>query len=146
MTQTNYGIISDIHADPRIISVAIEILKGLGAEKLLVNGDIGNQKRSIQDSQNYIAFILDSIGKSGLESYVQPGSHETLLAFDPVMDVFADRYDNLFTITNPLKAKQKDHDLLFIPGSDFLCGGEYQIGSHEKIPSGKYIKTKEGLM
>jgi len=87
--ETHYGIISDVHQDPRIVPATIEVLKKLGAEKLLINGDIGNQQRTLEDSQNYVAFILDSIGKSGLESYVQPGSHETLLAFGPVMDAFA---------------------------------------------------------
>ena len=90
--ETKYGVISDVHSDPRVVPVAIDTLKRYGAERLLVNGDIGNQQRSLQDSQNYVAFILDSIGKSGLESFVQPGSHETLLAFGPVLDHFAGQY------------------------------------------------------
>jgi Icc-related predicted phosphoesterase len=144
--ETNYGVISDVHQDPRIVPATIEVLKKLGAEKLLINGDIGNQQRTLEDSQNYVAFILDSIGKSGLESYVQPGSHETLLAFGPVMDTFADKYSNLIDTTKIPKAEQKGHNLIFLPGSDFLCGGEYQIGNHEQIPSGRYIQTQKGLM
>ena len=144
--ETHYGVISDVHQDPRIVPATIEVLKKLGAEKLLINGDIGNQQRTLEDSQNYVAFILDSIGKSGLESYVQPGSHETLLAFGPVMDVFAEKYSNLIDATKTPKAEQKGHSLIFLPGSDFLCGGEYQIGNHEQIPSGRYIQTQKGLM
>lgn len=144
--ETHYGVISDVHQDPRIVPASIEVLKKLGAEKLLINGDIGNQQRTLEDSQNYVAFILDSIGKSGLESYVQPGSHETLLAFGPVMDAFADKYSNLVDATKVPKAEQKGHSLIFLPGSDFLCGGEYQIGNHEQIPSGRYIQTQKGLM
>jgi len=144
--ETKYGVISDVHSDPRVVPLAIDTLKRHGAERLLVNGDIGNQQRSLQDSQNYVAFILDSIGKSGLESFVQPGSHETLLAFGPVLDHFAGQYSNIIDATKNRKVEQEGHDLVFLPGSDFLCGGEYQIGNHEQLPSGRYIQTKKGLM
>ncbi len=144
--EIHYGVISDVHQDPRVVPATIEVLKKLGAEKLLINGDIGNQQRTLEDSQNYVAFILDSIGKSGLESYVQPGSHETLLAFGPVIDYFADKYDNLFTISKPLKVSGKNHDLIFLPGSDWNAGGEYHIGNDERIPSGRYIQTEKGLI
>lgn len=144
--QTKYGVISDVHEDPRIVPVAIEVLKRFGAEKLLVNGDIGNQQETLKDSQDYTAFILNSIGKSGLESYIQLGSHETLLAFGPVIDALTKKYSNLIDTTKISKAEQKDHSLIFLPGSDFLCGGEYQIGNHNQIPSGRYIQTEKGLM
>ena len=138
--QTKYGVISDVHSNPRIVPLAIDALKNHGAEKLLINGDIGNQQKTLQDSQNYIAFILDSLGKSGLESFVQPGSHETLLAFGPVMEHFAEQYSNLIDVTKNQKIEQDGHHLVFLPGSDFLCGGEYQIGNNQ-TPSGKYFKN-----
>ncbi|MFO7710703.1 MAG: hypothetical protein R6V53_02980 [Candidatus Woesearchaeota archaeon] len=144
--ETHYGVISDVHQDPRIVPAAIEVLKKLGAEKLLINGDIGNHQKSLQDSQNHVAFILDSVGKSGLEAYVQPGSHETLLGFGPVMDAFAEKYSNLVDATKTPKVDQKGHSLIFLPGSDFFCGGEYQIGNHEQISSGRYIQTQKGLI
>jgi len=144
--EIKYGVISDVHSDPKVVPLAIDVLKRLGAERLLVNGDIGNQQRSLQDSQNYVAFILDSIGKSGLESFVQPGSHETLLAFGPVLEHFAEQYSNIIDATKNKKAEQEGHDLVFLSGSDFLRGGEYQIGNHEQIPSGRYIQTEQGLM
>ncbi|VVB83928.1 Uncharacterised protein [uncultured archaeon] len=144
--KTKYGVISDVHQDPRIVPLAIEALKKQGAQKLLVNGDIGNQQRTLQDSQNYISFILDSIGKSGLESFVQPGSHETLLAYGPVIDYFAEEYNNIFDTQRISQVNQNGHQLVFLPGSDFLCGGEYQIGSNEEISSGRYIQTEKGLL
>ncbi len=143
--ETHYGVICDVHQDPRIVPLAIEVLKKLGAEKLLINGDIVNKGKTLEDSQNYSAFILDSIGKSGLESFVQPGSHETLLGFEPLMEFFRNKYSNLIDATQNPKVEQKDHALIFLPGSDFLCGGEYQIGNHEQIPSGRYILTQKGL-
>ncbi|MCK5043696.1 hypothetical protein KAR52_01685 [Candidatus Pacearchaeota archaeon] len=143
--ETKYGIISDIHNDPRIVPIAINILKEKGAEKLLINGDIGNQQNTLQDSQNCIAFVLDSIGKSGLETFVQPGSHEILLAYGPVMEHFTEQYSNIIDATKNQKVEQEGHHLVFLPGSDFLCGGEYKIGNNE-VPSGKYIHTKKGLL
>ncbi len=147
-----YGVISDIHEDPRIIIPALEILVYKGAEKLLINGDIGgimsgrNFQEAIEKSQQYTAFILDQIGKSGLESFVQPGSHETLLGFEPVMEWAKEEYSNLHYIFKPFKFEQNDHDLVFIPGSDFLRGGEYHIGNNDKIPSGKYILSEKTLI
>jgi len=125
--ETKYGIISDIHEDPIIIVPAIEVLKSQGAKKLLINGDIGQRQRTIQDSQNYIACILDTIGKSGLEAFVQPGSHETVSSFHPVIEHFAKVYPNILNVLENIKVEQEDHDLVFLPGSDFLCGGEYAI-------------------
>jgi len=145
VNQTRYGIISDVHKDPRIVSTAIDVLKSLGAEKLLINGDIGNHQKTLEDSQSYIALILDSVGKSGLESWVQPGSHESLLAYSPVIDYFSKEYGNIIDATKNRKLEENGHHLVFLPGSDFLCGGEYQIGNHQ-IPSGKYIQTEKGLM
>jgi len=146
MTKVNYGVISDIHHDPRIVPVAIDVLKEAGAEKLILNGDIGNQQKTLQDSQNYIAMVIDAVGKSNLETYVQPGSHETLLAFGPVMDYFAGKFSNLIDATKNQKAEEKGHCLIFLPGTDFYCGGEFQIGNAEQLPSGRYIQTEKRLM
>jgi hypothetical protein len=142
--ETKYGVISDVHQNPGIVPMAIEVLKKLGAEKLLINGDIGSRKQTLEESQNYTAFILDSIGKSGLEAYVQPGSHETLLAFGPVLDHFSSKYSNIMDATKNRKIEQNGHQLIFLPGSDFTCGGEYQLGNDEKTPSGRIMQTLEG--
>ncbi len=141
-----YGVISDIHNNPGNVPSTIETLKNLGVEKLLINGDIANQQQTLQYSQNNVAFVLNAIGESGLESYVQPGSHESLLAFGPVMDAFAEKYSNLIDTTKTQKAEQLGHELIFLPGTDFSCGGEYQIGNNEQLPSGRYIQTQKGLI
>ncbi|MBI4144230.1 hypothetical protein HY486_03200 [Candidatus Woesearchaeota archaeon] len=146
VNETHYGIISDIHEHPEIVPITIAVLKRLGAEKLLINGDIGEKLRTLRDSQERVAFILDAIRKSGLEAYVQPGSHETLFSFGPVLEHFAGKHSNIIDATKNQKAEQKGHSLIFLPGSDFLCGGEYQIGNHDQIPSGRYIKTEKSLM
>lgn len=138
-----YGVISDVHQDPRIVPLAIQVLKQQGAEKLIVNGDIGSHQRTLEDSQNYTAFILDSIGKSGIESYVQPGSHETIGAYAPVIEHFCSKYPNLIDVIKNQKVQQNGHDLVFLPGSDFLCGGEYQIGNDPTLSTHNYIGIKK---
>jgi Icc-related predicted phosphoesterase len=146
VNEMKYGIISDVHHDPRIVPVTIDVLKKLGAEKLILNGDIGERQRSLQASQDYVAVILDAVSKSGLETYVQPGSHETVGAFKPVLENFKSKNSNLVDTLETTKVENKDHHLVFLPGSDFVCGGEYKIGSNEEIPSGLYIPTGQGMI
>jgi Icc-related predicted phosphoesterase len=136
--ETKYGVISDVHQDPRIVPLAIDVLKRQGAEKLLINGDIGNHQETPEESQQYVGFILDAIGKSGLESFVQPGSHETVGAYAPVIDYFTSKYPNIVDVLKTPKVEQKGHDLVFLPGSDFLCGGQYMLGNG--LPSGKHLQ------
>ena len=145
MVKTKYGMISDVHEDPRIVQIAIDILKKRGAKKLLVNGDIGGRMKSVEQSQAYSALILECIGKSGLESYVQPGSHETLKGFHPVIYHFSEKYPNINNILENQKREAKDHHLVFLPGSDFLCDGQYQIGNNKDIETGLY-NTKNGSL
>ncbi|MAG20430.1 hypothetical protein CL618_03285 [archaeon] len=139
-----YGIISDIHRIPvSSVEIAKDMLMEQGVDKLILNGDVGDRKESIPASQNHLGSILTIVGESGLETFVQPGSHETLLAFGPVIDHFSDTYPMIDTTKDP-KSEQPDHDLVFLLGSDFLCGGEYEMGN--EIPSGRYIKTEKGLL
>ncbi len=146
MTETKYGVISDVHQDPRIVKVAIDKLKAQGVEKLLVNGDIGIHANSLKESQQYTGFILDTIGKSGLESFVQPGSHETISSYEPVIDFFAGKYSNIIdTLKNP-KVEFGSHHLAFLPGSDWNAGGEYTFGNQDGLPTGTYIQTTKGLV
>ncbi|MDI3473703.1 MAG: hypothetical protein PWR30_26 [Candidatus Woesearchaeota archaeon] len=141
--ETIYGIISDIHNSPEKVIPAIEILRQLGAQKLIINGDISNQKKTLEESQYGIARVLNYIGMSELEAYVQPGGHESFLSFDPVIDYLTTIYPNLVDATKIRKVYQNNHTLVFLPGSDYLATGEYFIGKSKK--TGKYMKTNKGL-
>ena len=136
VNETKYGVISDIHRAPRIVIPAIEILKKLGAEKLILNGDIGN-------SQDFVGFVLNEVGKSGLESYIQPGSHEKLEDFEPVIEFFQNKYSNLINVFDNRKISCDGHDLIFMPGTDWGCGGEYVLQESGENPTGFY-KTDNG--
>ena len=136
---TKYGVISDVHEGPEIIAPALEILKKEGAKKLLINGDIGY-------NQDSTVAIIDYIGKFGLESYVQPGSHESIEEFSPVIEYLSNKYSNLIDLTKQenKKLEEKDHHLVFLPGSDFLCRGEYQIGN--ELPTETYYLHDNEIM
>lgn len=142
---TRYGIISDIHEDPRIIHPLLEALVQKGADKLIVNGDIGGNYGSLENSQKYTAYILDKIGKTGLESYVQPGGHESIAGFHPVLEFFSKKYSNIKNIFNGNKIEAHDHQVVFLPGSDFLCGGGYQFGNSDELSTGMY-ESKHGSL
>lgn len=114
--EIKYGVISDIHQNPGILPHALETLKNEGVDKLLVNGDIGTMAESLRDSQNFTAYILDNIAKTGIESYIQPGSHETVGAFEPVMRYFKDKHSNIIDVKENPKIESKDHSLVFPAG------------------------------
>lgn len=143
--EVKYGMISDIHEDPRIIVPALQVLRKLGAEKLIVNGDIGGWRGDLQSSQDYTAFILSQIAKTGMETFVQPGSHEPLVAYGPVIEHFTGKFSNIVDALRVPKIEQDGHTLVFLPGSDFTCGGEYQIGNGE-IPTGRWAKVSNKLL
>lgn len=134
MVETKYGIISDIHSDPRPLERAVDLLKQKGAQKLILNGDIGN-------SQDFVAYVVDTASKSGLETFAQPGSHEKLEDFEPVIDYMQSKHKNLINATKQRKLEAQDHELIFLPGTDWFCGGEYIISDSEQ--TGLY-KTQRG--
>lgn len=135
--ETKYGIISDVHRDSRIVAPAVQVLKSLGAQKLILNGDIGN-------SQSFVACVIDSVGKTGLETFVQPGSHEKLEDFEPVIEYFSSRHPNLVNVFNQRKAECEDHHLVFMPGTDWCCGGQYLLRD-DNLASGFYETDNEKI-
>lgn len=136
MSSTRYGVISDTHQHTSFLPLALDRLKIAGVEKLLVNGDIGT-------GEQHIAFTLDCIGKTGLESYVQPGSHERLNEYEPLIAHYAKKYSNIIDVFSQRKVEARGHHLVFMPGSDFCCGGQYCLDRVDDVPSGFY-KNKQG--
>jgi Icc-related predicted phosphoesterase len=147
MNETKYGIISDVHEKIGLVKVAIENFKSQGVTKLILNGDISSINAQSQDeAQKYFAHILGTAAQSGLETFVQPGSHETIDVYEPVLNFFASRYNNIIdTKLNP-KIEFDSHHLIFIPGSDVNGIGEYSFGNNPNLPTSKYVRTKEELI
>ncbi|MSR86200.1 hypothetical protein EXS74_02295 [Candidatus Woesearchaeota archaeon] len=138
------GIISDVHAQPQLVRKGIARLRDLGAERLIVNGDIGTHMELLEDSQRYTAEILGAIGESGLESYVQPGSHESIAAYGSMIDIVSGRYRNIIDMLRTPSVDLAGYRLLFLPGSDSLSGGEYTFGA--EVPTGRYALTETELV
>jgi len=104
-----YGIMADIHkANYSAIIRAIDLLKSR-VDKLVINGDIGDDKQSIE-------FILQNVAKTNIETYAQPGSHETINDVEAQKGLLK-KYTNLHIITQPTIFRQSDHDIILLPGS-----------------------------
>ncbi len=138
------GIISDVHSTPEAVVYGIQKLKDLGVERLVLNGDIGEHAETLQESQEYSAKILHAVGRSGLESYVQPGSHETIYGFGSVIDTLSQEHSTIINMLRHSCVDLAGYRLAFLPGSDVHSGGEYHVGVD--IPSGQYAVTEEGLV
>jgi len=116
---TNYGIISDIHNDPRLTHLAAEVLKNEGADKLILNGDVIENQDTIEATHLYFAIVLEAVAKTGLETFVNTGSHETVVGFEPAISYFQNKHSNIVSALQQRKVEDKDHHLVFLPGSDF---------------------------
>jgi len=138
------GIISDVHRQPERVTSGITKLKDLGVERLILNGDIGEHAETLQESQEYSARILEAVAESGLESYVQPGSHETLHGFGIVVDTIAQKHSNIVNMLRTPSIDISGYRLAFLPGSDVHSGGEYHLRAD--IPSGQYAVTEQSLV
>ena len=142
--EARYGLISDIHTNPLVVHDAIREFQRLGVDKILVNGDIGDNKEKQQHSVMYMDEVAGALGRSEIETYVLPGSHEPLGLYKTVMTCNTSRYPNLIDATGLGKIHYKGHDIVFIPGSDFVAGGEYSFGA-EKLRTGEYMHKKRKM-
>lgn len=141
---TTYGVISDLHGiDIRAIHPTIQVLINEEVDALVLNGDIFGE-RSGYNPRDYLATVLDLVGKSGLETYVLPGSHEEVDVFEPVLAHFVQRYSNLVnTFDNP-RIDKNDHHLVFLQGSDWRNGEAVQHGYSLEDQHDSGIYNNEG--
>ncbi len=143
MASTIYGIISDVHEHPEHVATAVDALIANGAQKLIFNGDAVDETKSIRQSQNNLRTTIQTLAKTGIDFYFQPGSHERMATILPVIRELQKQYGNLhFTIDQPF-LQGDNHDLLFIPGSDSLNTGEFQITT--ELPSGPYFLVPDPI-
>ena len=140
---TQYGVISDVHEKPEKVSDALRYFKGAGVNNLLVVGDIGEPGKTVTHERSFTKPILDAIADSGLTAYVSPGSHETVFGYGEAINWFANNYPGqIIDVTRQNRVPGDGHDLIFLPGSDFMGGrGEYQLTENEE--SGRYLIVSE---
>ena len=84
MAITKYGIISDIHKKPEYLDQIVNKLKVEEIDKLILNGDIG-------DSWLKIFRTLEVVSKLDIETYIQPGSHESVEDYSNVVFSFCNK-------------------------------------------------------
>ncbi len=133
--------------DIRALVPAIEILKKVEAEALVLNGDLFGE-RSKYRAVDYFATVLDITGKSNLETYVLPGSHETVEEFEHVLNIFTKKYGNIINTFGTRKIEKEDHHLVFLQGSDWRAGNAIQNGYslENQNESGLYQNDNGGLI
>ncbi len=140
------GFLTDIHnADPALVDITLDVLKHLGAEAFVLNGDIADLASTVHESQERVARVLEVAGKKGLRTYVNTGSHESVDSFETPMAVLGNRYGNLVNSRDEPVVTVDGHDLIFLPGSFTLTGNSgYRLGS--EIPTGEYLFFGEVCM
>ncbi len=146
--ETKYGIISDIHRiHPNGVVAAMSALNAKGAQKIILNGDITGDQFQDLGEDDYLGHMLTGAGRSGLEVYIQPGSHEKVDLFEPVINALVSKYENLVYAAQNPKLETPDHHLVFLPGSDWMAGDAtgkgYQF-HNESLKTGFY-KTDTGV-
>jgi len=151
MTKTTYGILSDMHAaDPLLIRQCIERLQKEGAQKLILNGDlVGDQYCRTPNALTptpdvYFGVVLEAAAKTGLETFVQPGSHEEIADFIPMLEELSCHFPNIMNVLEHPAHQVNGHHLVFLPGSDFRAGGQFALLA-DSIPEGTYVQTGQGL-
>ncbi len=135
-----YGIISDIHeASPDLFYATLNMLrKEYEIERFVLNGDIiGDKNREISGSE-FLEQVLEYIGKSGIETFVLPGSHELAKEFNDLLDIFSHKYQNIISAVDVPVIAQREHEVLFLPGSDWHAG--------DAIGKGFVFSDREGYM
>ena len=141
---THYGVISGILSDPRAIEPALAVLRHHGIDGIIAAGDLSPNSSTEKNAQDKTAYILDQLGKSGIDTYIIPGSREKLNIFQPVLNHFTDRYQNIISGLEEQVIEKEGHTLILLPGSPAKMGGHYRLGGpfegyrEEDPPTGFY--------
>ncbi len=132
MASTIYGIISDIHEHPEHVGPAIDRLIELGAQKLILNGDLANDQGNIRLSRQRFENTLETIAQKGLPTTYHAGGHERMPTIISIGRKLEQKYSNLTcSLYNPV-VHGDNHDLFFIPGSGTVGNGEFEITTQHK--------------
>ena len=133
--------------DIKVVPITIKLLKDQGVNALVLNGDLFGERSGYKPIE-YFATVLDIAGKSGLDTFVLPGSHESVIEFEGILEVVGSKHSNLLNALEIPKVEESDgHELVFLPGSDWrpqlggyaledkLESGLYQLpkGSHKRV-------------
>ncbi len=135
-----YGVISDIHENPESVVNLIRLMRfGYGGiDKLVLNGDIGEWVLGIRERIGFTKQILEAAGKSKLETYVQPGSHEELNIYEIALGYVKQTYKNIIDVREKPVIECLGHNLVFIPGSD-INGRDESFTFGTAMESGEYV-------
>lgn len=149
MNSKTYGVMSDFHSMQiwKGIDRIIEALKKEEVDAFVLNGDLSGENSGAKPEQ-YLVTILQALGKSGLETYVLPGSSEKVQEFEPILDYFEEKHNNIINTARRQKIENGDHDLVFLPGSDTIPTRVLKKGYviEDNCKSGLYETDEGGIV
>jgi Icc-related predicted phosphoesterase len=136
-----YGILGDSHHDLQYLRRAINVLRNHNVDAVLIHGDILEPKKGLQATMNHSLMVLDELaalnseiylGPKNANIYIQPGSHEPVALFDYMLKLYSGKYPNIINSLDEKYIRNKDHDIVFLPGSDTVAGGQHLLGNDVK--------------
>jgi len=144
-------IVSDMHnVGPMALDHAINVGKSKGATKLVLNGDVAGDHFPQLDRREYYAILLEIAGRSEIETYVLPSTHEGVSWAEPLAKGMAEKYSNLVYVVDHPFIEGENHDLLFMSGigssySKSVDGDVYVLENDPTIRSGLYELRGGGI-
>lgn len=108
----------------------------------MINGDIGNHHTYNRElNTDNIHYVFLKLKDSGLLTYFQPGSHESIEYYGDYVQHFSKRYASkifdVLTLNDPIVFG--DYNLVFLPGSETTSNGDYLLNC--KDSDGNFLKT-----
>ena len=76
----------------------------------------------------------------------QPGSHEKAYDIETVVKELREEFPNLHDVFTTPRIENEDHHLVFLPGSDWCAGGQYQLTADQDVETGWYMPSAAGLI
>ncbi len=137
MVTTKYGVLADYQGDPSRLNALVRAMENEGVDAYIWNGIEA-------ESPELIFRALQEVAQTGKPVFAQPGSHEPMAWWEPVMQIAQQHYSNVTDATKKPWHDGEGHRLVFMPGSDVQAGaGQYHLAAG-MIP-GDYLRTQEGM-
>ncbi len=140
MAKISIGVIADVHGDIEAVRKAVSRFNSLDLDFIVLNGDLNDRNHTPGSVERTVGAAC---GLSIHRIYMHPGSHESVSEYESASDSLRKKHSNLVDANKERIAAISGYDIIFLPGSDFLAGGEYHLVCSEEYETGLY-QTQKG--